>query len=87
MVGRINHIKMAIHTKRGLEFNILKVTICEQQACNVVNVNVSIYLLIVECNLFPFPQNLKFLNTFLVFLTILIRFDLPRSCDPYIIHH
>ena len=35
--------------KPGLKFNILKVTICEQKACNV-NVNVSIYLLIVECN-------------------------------------
>ena len=33
--------------KPGLEFHILKVTICEQQACNRVNVNVSIYLLIV----------------------------------------
>ena len=35
--------------KPGLEFNIFKATICEQ-ARNLVNVNVSIYLLIVDCN-------------------------------------
>ena len=40
--------------------------------------NVSIYLLIVECNFSFFPQNLTFLNTFLVFLMIAIRFDLSR---------
>ena len=32
---------------------------------------------------FRFPQNLKFLNTFLVFLIIHSRFDLPRSGDFY----
>ena len=31
---------------------------------------------------FLFPPNLKFLNTFLIFLIISIRFDLPRSGDP-----
>ena len=48
MGGKRNHIKMLIYTESGLEFNILKVTICEQKACNRVTVNVSIYLLIVE---------------------------------------
>ena len=46
--------------------------------------NVSIHLPIVECNFLLFSQNLKFLNTFLVFLIITIRFDLPRSGDSYI---
>ena len=52
-------------------------TIREVKACNSVNVNVSIYLLIV----FLFPQNLQFLNTFVVFLIMPIRFDLPRCGD------
>ena len=34
---------------------------------------------------FLFPQNRKFLNTFLVLLIIPIKFDLPRSGDSYII--
>ena len=42
---------MAIHIETGTEFNILKVTICEPKARNRVNVNVSIYLLVVGCNL------------------------------------
>ena len=46
--------------------------------------NGSIHLSIVECNFFLFPQNLKFLNTFLVFLITPIRFDLLRFGDSYI---
>ena len=45
--------------------------------------NIAIHLLIVECNFSLFPQNLKFLDTFLVFLIIPIRFDLPKSGDSY----
>ena len=38
---------------------------------------------VVNCSMqfFLFPQNLKFLDTFVVFLITPIRFDLPRSGD------
>ena len=54
---------------------MLIVTICEVKGYNRVSFNI-----LVNCReqFFLFPQNLKFLNTFLVFLTIPIRFDLPR---------
>ena len=72
-------------SKRGIEFNILKVTLCELKACNRVNVKRFNILVNYRVQFFIFPQNLKFLNTFLVFLIIPIRLDLPRSGDPIII--
>ena len=58
--GKRNQIKDGDpRQNRGLEFNILKVTIFEQQACNIVHVIVSIYLLIVECNLSFFHKILS----------------------------
>ena len=57
--GRRNHIKMAIHIETGTWVQFLKLTICEQQACNFMNVNVSIYLLIIECNLSFFHKTLS----------------------------
>ena len=72
---------MVIHAERGLELKILKVAIHEVKACN--RVNVKRYNILVNCReqFFPFPQNLKYLNTFLVFLIIPIRFHPPRSGD------
>ena len=63
---------------------ILKATIREVKDCN--RVNVKRFDILVNCRVqfFFFPQNLKFLNAFLVFLIIAIRFDLPRSDDSYI---
>ena len=59
-------------------------TIREVKACNCVGVER--FNILVSCReqFFIFPQNLMFLNTFLVFLTTHIRFDLPRSGDSYI---
>ena len=62
--------KMAIQSEKGLEFNISNVTNCKQKACNRVNVKVSMYVLILECNLSFFHKNLKFSNTFLVLITL-----------------
>ena len=71
--------------KRGLDFKILKVTICQLKACN--RVNVKHFNILVNCRVqfFIFPQNLRFFNTFLVFLIIPLRFYLPRSGDLYTI--
>ena len=66
--------------KRGLEFHIFKVTIREQQACNLVNVNVSIYMLIVKCNLSFFHKTLSSWIRF--FSDIPVRFGLFRFGDP-----
>ena len=55
------------------------------KACNCVNVTRFNTLVNCRAQFFLFPQNLKFLNAFLVFLIIFIRFDLPRSGDTYII--
>ena len=60
--------KMAIHGETELEFHIFKVTIREQQACNLVNANASIYLYIAKVQLFLFStktnlQKLRFDNT------------------------
>ena len=85
LVGvRKNDIKMVIHTETGTWINILKMTICEVKACN--NVNIKRFNMLVNCRVQSFlcPQNLKFLNRFLVFLITPIRFDLPSSGDPYI---
>ena len=59
-------------------------TIREVKACN--RVNVKRFNILVNCRVqfFCSPQNLKFLNTFFVFLIIPIRFDLPRFGDSYI---
>ena len=70
--------------KRGLEFNIFKVTICEQQACNLVHVNVSIYLLVVA--IFPFSTKPWVLEHLPCFSDILIRFDPSSSGDTAIIN-
>ena len=45
--------------KLRLEFNILGVTICEQKACNRVNVDISISSLIVRCNFSFFHKTLS----------------------------
>ena len=75
---------MVIHTERGLEFKILKMTIRKVKTCNPVNVKR--FNILVNCRVqcLSFPQNLKFLHTILVFPITAIRFDLPRSSDPYI---
>ena len=56
-------------------------TIREVKACNCVNVKR--FDIVVNCKVqfLIFPQNLKYLNTFLVFLIIDIRFDFSRSGD------
>ena len=72
---------MVIHTKKGTWVKILRVTICEVKACNRASVKrFNIHVNFREQFLL-FPQNLKFLNTFLVFLIIHIKFDLSRSGD------
>jgi len=55
---------MAIQTKQGLEFNISKVTNCKPKVYNLV----SKFQYTLNCLVqsYPFPQNLKFENTFLV---------------------
>ena len=70
--------------KRGLELKILKVTIRKVRACN--HVNIKRFNILVHCRVqfFLFPQNHKFLNTFLVFLIIPNRIDLPRSGDSHV---
>ena len=59
--------------KRGLEFNIFKVIICKRQRFNILD----------NCLVqsFLFPQNLQFLNTFLVFLISLSNTICFRSGD------
>ena len=68
----------------GLELKILKVTIREVKAYNRVSVKRFNILANCRVQFFLFPQNLKFLNTFLDLLIIHIRFDLPRSGNPYL---
>ena len=70
--------------KQGLEWKILKVTIIEVKSCNRVNVERLNILVNFRVQHFSYPQNLKFLNTFLVFQIISIRFDRPKSGDFYI---
>ena len=71
--------------KRGLEFNISKVTNCKGKTCNRVNVKVSIYLLICLVQSLIFAQNFKFVNTFLVSRYLYqIRSVFFRSGDPHI---
>ena len=76
---------MVIHTETGTRVKILKVIICEMKACNRVSVKLFNVLINYRVQFFLFLQNLKFLNTFLIFLIIPIRFDLPKSGDSYII--
>ena len=78
--GDIEYKKWRSTPNPGLEFEMFKATICEQQACNLVNVNVSIYLLIVECKLSFFHNVLEYVACF---SDILVRFDLPTSGDSY----
>ena len=75
---------MVTHTETGTCVKILKVTFREVKA--YYHVNVKRFNILANCRVqfFPFPQNLKFLNTFLVFLIIPIRFDLPRSGEFFI---
>ena len=73
-----------IRTETGTWVKILKVTIQEVKACNRVHVNRFNTLANCRVQFFLFPQNLKFLNTFFVFLIISIRFDLIRSSDSII---
>ena len=73
--------KMAIRTETGLEFNISKVTNFKQKACNLVSVKVVNY----PIQSFLFPQNLKFFNTFLVFMISLSDPIFFRSGDPRLI--
>ena len=72
---------MVIHTETGTRVQILKVIICEVKTCN--RVSAKRFNTLVKCReqFFIFPQNLKSLNTFLVFLITPIRFDLPKSGD------
>ena len=49
---------MVIHTETGTWVEILKVTIREVKACNVLMSNVSIYLWIAECNFSLFTKPL-----------------------------
>ena len=72
------------HRNGGTRVKILKVIIREVKACNRVNVKRFDILVNRREQFFLFSQNLKFLNTFLVFLITPIRFDLPRSGDTYI---
>ena len=69
---------MVINTETGTWINILKVTIREVKACNRLNVKRFNILVNCRAQFFIFPQNLKFLNTFRVFLIIAIRFNPPR---------
>ena len=73
--------KKMIHTETGTWVNIVNVTIREVKACN--RVNVKRFNILVNCRVqsFFFPQNLKFSNTFVAFLIIPFKFDLPRSGD------
>ena len=59
--GKRNHIKDGDpYRNKNLSFISLKrLTIREQQPCNLVNVNVSINLLIVECNFCFFHKTLS----------------------------
>ena len=71
-------------TQKGDLVKILYVTICEVKACNRVSVKRFNILVNRGEQFFLLPQNIKFLNTFLVFLIIPLRFELPRSGDSYI---
>ena len=72
------------HRNRDLfiELKILNVTIREVKASNRVNVKRYNILVNYRVQFFLFPENLKFLNTFLDFLIIPIKLDLDLVTKP-----